>query len=200
MIKNVIFDIGMVLINFDWDSYIRGYFDEKTAEIVSDATWHSADWCKLDLGVPFDEVMECFIANAPEYEEQIRFIIEHIGECPERQKYAIPWVKELKAAGYNVYYLSNFFEYLVNAAPQVLDFRAYMDGGVFSYQEGIIKPDHAIYQLICDRYGLEKSECLFIDDSEKNVVGAREFGMNAFRFEGYEKNYREIMEIIGFNK
>lgn len=197
MIRSVIFDIGGVLADFDWDAYINRYFDKKTAEKVTSATWHNPDWEEFDKGIlSFDEVMKKLISSAPDYEKEIRFIMEHIGECPKLQPYTIPWINELKRSGVSVYYLSNYFEYLMNACPEAVSFTDHMDGGIFSCHEHITKPDTGIYLRLCSRYGLDPSECLFIDDRPVNTAGAVRSGMNAFLFESYEKNYHEIMEII----
>ena len=197
MIKNVIFDIGAVLIRFDWKSYVNRLFDEKTAQEVTRATWENPTWGELDRAViPFEEVLKQFIDTAPEYEQQIRQVMEHLGECTERTDYAIPWVEELKDKGYKVFFLSNYFEYLRNQSPEVLDFIPHMDGGVFSYQIHKVKPHAEIFDYICQRYDLRPEESLFIDDSQKNVDGARAFGMHALLFTTYEQSYPEIMAYL----
>ena len=60
-----------------------------------------------------------------------------------------------------------------------MDFLPLLDGGVFSCEEKLIKPDHAIYERIVEKYNLKPEECVFIDDSERNVIGARECGLYA---------------------
>lgn len=199
MIKNVIFDIGMVLISFEWDKYVHRLFnDEETERAVTEATWHNPTvWNELDKGVlTADDVCRRFMECAKGYERQVRTAFERMGECPVQQSYAVPWIKELKEMGKNVYFLSNYSFFLMDACPEALSFREHMDGGVFSCEEKLTKPDSAIYMRLCEKYGLTPSECLFIDDLEANVLGARECGFKAVRFECYEKNYGEIMEMI----
>lgn len=200
MIKNVIFDIGMVLISFDWDGFLTKLYGEKAAEVISKATWGNPTWSEFDRAVwSFDEVVDSFVKTAPEYESEIREALRRIGECPEKQPYAIPWVEELKAAGYRVYFLSNYFEYLENANRGILDFIPHMDGGVFSYQIHMTKPSAEIYDYICRKYDLSPGECLFIDDSAKNVAGARAFGMESIQFIDYETTYPVIKKFLGGN-
>ncbi|MGN1102184.1 MAG: HAD family hydrolase [Huintestinicola sp.] len=198
MIKNVIFDIGLVLIDFDWADFVHGIVnDEKAEKVINAATWGNKTWNELDRGVlPFDEVIKLFQKNATGYEKEIKLLFDRLGECPRRKPYAIPWIKELKAKGCGVYYLSNFFEYLMQEAPDVLDFIPYMDGGIFSCHEKITKPDPEIYRRLCAKYDLIPSECVFIDDSPANIESARKFGLNAVLFEGYEKAYSEVMGMI----
>lgn len=199
MIKNVIFDIGMVLITFNWDEYVHSLFkNDETEKAVTAATWHNPKiWNELDKGVlSAEEVCRLFEQSGKGYEKQIRLAFDRMGECPVQQPYAIPWIKELKAKGLNVYYLSNYSYYLMDVCPEALSFREHMDGGVFSCEEKLTKPDPKIYRRLCDKYGLVPSECLFIDDLTANVEGAESVGLNAVRFESYEKNYTEIMGII----
>jgi putative hydrolase of the HAD superfamily len=130
-------------------------------------------------------VLRLFTENAPEYADAIREALMRLGEAPTRQPYAIPWIESLKARGLCVYYLSNYFEFLMQEAPQVLDFIPHTAGGVFSCQEKLLKPDPAIYRVLCERYGLEPSECVFIDDTQINIDAAIAFGMRGIRFESY---------------
>lgn len=192
---NIIFDIGKVLIDFDFEGYAQGLFDSKTAAAVIEAAWHSPDWIELDRGVlTVEEVLKRFIARAPQYEREIRTAFAKIGACPQLKPDTIPMIKQLKAEGNKVYFLSNYFEYLIHAAPWALEFREYMDGGVFSCYEHQVKPDAAIFQILCDRYGLKKEESVFIDDSLPNVKGSEAFGIRAIHYTGQtpEQLHREI--------
>lgn len=197
MINTVIFDIGAVLTDFRWYNRMEQLFDKETARIVSAVMWENPDWQEFDkANLSDEEILKKFIAKAPDYESEIRLAFSKLGECQNKVDYAIPWIKELKAMGKKVLYLSNYFEYLMHVSPEAIDFIPYTDGGIFSCYEHIIKPDHEIFRRLCERYELDKSECLFIDDSARNVTGAESFGIRAYRFESYEKSYPEIMEII----
>ena len=93
-------------------------------------------------------------------------------------------------------FLSNYAEHTMNANPLPLDFLMYMDGGVFSCNEGFIKPDRRIYHILLERFGLVPEECVFLDDSKTNVIAAQTVGMNAIHFEGYEKARQELEEML----
>ena len=67
-----------------------------------------------------------------------------------------------------------------------------MDGGVFSCDVGLIKPEPEIYQLLCSKYGLKMEECVFIDDKQANTDAAKALGMQAITFRGYEEAVREL--------
>ena len=182
---NVIFDIGKVLIDFDFEDFVREMYGEETGQILIDAMWKNPDWARLDEGVLSDEeVLKLFIAKAPAYEKEIRTVFAKLGSCPRLRPTTIPMIDRLHAEGHRVYYLSNYFEYLIHAAPWALDFISHTDGGVFSCFEHVLKPDPRIYGIICERYGLRPAECVFIDDTLINVRGAEAVGIKAIHYTG----------------
>lgn len=192
---NIIFDIGKVLIDFDFEGFTERLFDPETAAAVTGAMWHNPDWAELDRGVLSDEqVLRLFISKAPAYEREIRTAFSKLGDCPKLKPTTIPMIKQLKAEGNKVYYLSNYFTYLMHVCPEALDFREYTDGGVFSCFEHELKPGHAIFQILCDRFSLKKEESVFIDDSLPNIRGSESFGIRAIHYTGQtpEELHREI--------
>lgn len=197
MIKTVIFDIGNVLMGFHWWPYIRSVFSEETAQIVTATIWKDGRWEEFDRGVLSDEeVVKRMIDAAPDYEKEIHTALERVGECMSRHEYAIPWVKQLKEMGYQVVFLSNYSEFLMRLKPEVLDFIPYMDGGLFSCHAKTVKPNRDIYEKLCEKYHLMPEECLFVDDNQANIEGAKTFGIHAVWFQGYEKSYEEVMNYL----
>ena len=82
------------------------------------------------------------------------------------------------------------------ANPRALDFLPYMDGGVFSCDEGVVKPDPRIYMIIIERFDLNPMECVFIDDSKANIMAAKALGMNVIHFEDYESAKNQLEEML----
>ena len=78
-----------------------------------------------------------------------------------------------------------------------MQFLKEMDGGILSFQEGIIKPDRAIYKLLCDRYKINPGEAVFLDDNAANIESARKFGLNAILFKNYEQAKEELEKYLG---
>ena len=199
MIKNVIFDIGNVLMNFAWQDYMRSLHNNDTEKIkaIDDAIWGHNYWQGLDRGeFSGEEATEKAVAVAPHLEKEIRETLAKAGQAMHKFAYAIPWLKELKDMGKSVYYLSNYSEFAMAANPAVLDFMPYMDGGVFSCFVKLAKPDHAIYRAIAEKYRLNPQECLFTDDMPENVKAAEECGFTAVLFEGYDISYPKIMDLV----
>lgn len=198
MIKNIIFDIGRVLVTFDPIQYVNSLgFDEETARAVVGAIFHDPLWIETDRGViPVEEFEDAFVANAPDYEPQIREAYRKMGGMIQLMPYTMSWMKGLKERGYRLYVLSNYGEYLFLKSKDRLDFMPYMDGAVISYQIQMIKPDQEIYEYILNKYGLLPEESVFIDDRPENVEGAKAVGMSGILFENFEQASGELEKML----
>ena len=194
----VIFDIGRVL--YEWDPRIlyerlipEGEALDAFLRDVVTVEWHF----QHDAGRPFAETSEELTAQFPEHADLIaqwgpRFI-DSIGP----QVTGMPaLVDELEAAGVPLYGLTNFAgeffpEFLAREAAMFDRFRDILVSG----DEKLVKPDPAIYRLALDRFGLEASRTVFIDDSAANVAGAASVGLIALHFTGEPKLRRELVEL-----
>lgn len=197
MIRNIIFDIGNVLTNFRWREFLEDKgFDEAMVERIAKASVQTPLWNEIDRGVwDVEELMQAFIAKDPEIEPQLRRAYGNVTGMVTKREYAIPWIQELKAKGYGVYYLSNFSEKAYVDCADALDFMPYTDGGILSYQEKIIKPDPEIYRLLLSRYSLKAEESVFLDDTAANVEAAGAVGLYGIRFETKEQAEEELREL-----
>lgn len=188
MIKNIILDVGKVLV--EWDpqyAFEKLGFDEKTSEQVAKATVASPDWNELDRSEKSDEeLLAKFIANAPEYEKEIRAVWENIGLSIWQYDYARPWILNMKRCGYHVYILSNYSRWGYENTREALSFLADTDGALFSFQVRQVKPEPEIYQSLFQKYNLKAEECIFLDDRQDNIDGAKAQGMEGICFTGYE--------------
>ena len=97
-------------------------------------------------------------------------------------KRAETWMQQGKARGDKVYAITNFSREKWAECLVRFPFLQSFDGVVVSAHERMLKPERAIYEVLFDRYGLKAGDCIFVDDSEKNVVGARAAGMRAVHF------------------
>jgi 2-haloacid dehalogenase len=100
------------------------------------------------------------------------------GEVPG----SVAILERLREAGVPLYAITNFSSEKFAEAQARFPFLTRFIDVVVSAEEGLLKPDPAIYRRLLDRNGLAASDCLFIDDSEKNVIGARAVGMRAHHF------------------
>lgn len=197
MIKNIVFDIGNVLTYYTWESHIHSFgFSEAVRERVIRATVKSEAWNEFDRGVLDDEeVIGLLVQNDPGVEKEIRRMMENVGGLVSKADYAIPWIQELKGKGYHVYYLSNFSFKAEKECSHALDFMPYMDGGILSCKEKLIKPQPEIYARLLEIYDLIADECVFLDDLDVNVRAAKAAGLHGILFTTREAALRELAEL-----
>lgn len=196
-IRNVIFDVGCVLVDFDWKSYVDKFnFPEEKRNRIVNATFKSPVWDERDRGLYDEEeyVRQC-VELAPEYESDIREVMRRTPECIHRMPYAETWVKYLKSRGYNLYILSNYSHYMVEKNKKEMPFLKYMDGVMFSCDVNMLKPEHQIYENLLETFGLKADECVFIDDREENCQGARNVGIQAIQFTGFRQVTAELEKM-----
>ena len=176
--NTVIFDLGNVLVNYDWETFLRTFqFDEETFHTVAHAMFLSDVWQKGDAGLSPSEELRLFIEETPLYEQEIRMVYEKLGGCISKYKYTDRLIEHFREKGYRIYYLSNYSEDLYNKTRESLSFIESFDGGVFSYREKCLKPDKTIYRILLERYQIIPGEALFLDDREENVRAAQELGI-----------------------
>lgn len=199
MINTVIFDIGMVLVYFRWKELFAdlGFKGEKF-DRIAEATVHNPWWNEFDKGLmSVEEVVDKYAQTAPEYEAEITKIYDHSNQFIEVFDYTDSWIHELKERGYKVYVLSNWSEPAYEANKDThMSFLKEMDGGILSFREGLIKPDRAIYQLLCERYQINPKEAVFLDDNVRNIESAKEFGLNTILFKNYQQAREELEKYL----
>ena len=199
MINTIVFDIGNVLAAFCWQKMLHGFgLEGEEFERMADATVRHQGWLDLDQGIiTTEEAIEQFAAAAPEFRPLIERIYEDPTQMIQKYDYAIPWIKELKERGYKIYILSNWSKPAYDACKHSeINFLPLVDGAILSYQELVIKPDKKIYDILCERYNINPSEAVFLDDSKPNVIAAKEYGMQAIHFQSYEQGRAELEEIL----
>ena len=200
MIKNIVLDVGMVLVDWDWEGLFRylGYDEEEVLWDLAHYTVLSKRWLEWDRSIKSDEqLLDEMLMVAPIYENEITNIIDHIGEAVQPYRYTKPWIRELKDAGYKVYILSNYSRDLYNKTiEEELDFLPLTDGALFSWQCHYIKPEPEIYETLFKQFDLEPKECVFLDDRQENLDAAEKFGMKTILFEDYEEASEKLSQLL----
>ena len=197
-IKNIVFDVGMVLINFCWEKHCRNLgFDETIIRAFETNMIYSEYWSRLDEGtLEESDAIKEFIKSMPRYQKEVELFWEQPENFVEEYDYATPMIAELKEKGYGVYLLSNYPLNMYKLHWPAFKFYSLVDGYVVSAVEKMKKPDPAIYELLCNRYHLKPQECLFIDDRQVNVDAAIQVGMEAVLFENYTALQEYFKEIL----
>lgn len=181
-IKNIIFDIGNVILNFDvMDILPKFTTNDNEKRFILDTVINSPEWLQyalIDTGYisrsdaisiledrtnhKHDELIETFLTGYTKYS----LINENV----------IDIIENLKNNGYRIYLLSNINKHTHDSIRSSKLFTL-VDGYVFSYLEHKVKPYESIYLELLSRYELEPNECLFIDDKEQNVITANSLGI-----------------------
>lgn len=197
MIKNIIFDFGGVLLDWNPRYLYKSYFnnDEEMEHFLADIC--NGEWnIKQDAGRPFAEAVKELQAKFPDYAEAIQMYDddwEKMLKCelPE----SIDLLKKLKSMGYGIYGLTNWSAEKIGYAFANYSFFSLFDGIVVSGVEKVVKPDRKIYEILLERYSLKPGECVFIDDNQDNVDIAKVLGINAIRFDNIG-NVKEHLETL----
>ena len=200
MIRNIVFDMGKVLIDFNPDSFMdhAGITDPADRKIVRQELFSSIEWAQMDMGIATEDSIEsAVLSRVPEHlRERTRHLL-HKWYIPRRM---IPgmedMVRRLKEAGYGIYLLSNAS---VNQPVywNQLPVSRYFDGVMISAFVKTVKPCPDIYRLFTGKFGLKEEECLFVDDAPINVAGAVACGWQGIVFYGDADQLETKMKDMG---
>lgn len=181
MYKNIIFDVGEVLLTYDWRFCLEkaGVQYDEAIELW-EMLFTMDRWAEFDLGVrSYWDVVEDICSEIPKYEKELRVFFSNMDDMPIDRPKVWEEIKGLKENGYKLYVLSNYSEIMFQAHSKGKPFMDYMDGAIFSYMVHINKPDEGIYKALLDKYSLMPAECVFFDDREANTEAARKLGIDS---------------------
>ena len=197
MIRNIVFDIGNVLIGFDAMDYLVSLFGKEMAVRIAQAVFGSGYWQELDIArLSVEEILELFYSGAPDLRDEIKESFDRIGECVTKLEWPVPLVDSLKDKGYGVYFLSNMSEHVKDSNRSAFEFVSHMDGGIWSCDVHTIKPDTEIYKILFEKYGLIPEECLFIDDHKENIDIGKKLGMKGIVFRDHDQLTADLSKAL----
>lgn len=199
MIRNIVFDMGQVLIHFDWDRFVsRLGLPPEDRRLLTNELFQSLEWPRLDRGViTYRQAHEAVCQRLPARLHGAAWeLLTGWYEPILPMEGMAELVGQLKAAGYGIYLLSNttcrFSEYW----PQVPG-HEYFDGLLLSFEYGLLKPERAIYLSLFDRFRLQPEECFFVDDQPSNIEEAFRCGMPGAVFHGDAEDLRVNLRRAG---
>ena len=195
MIRNVVFDLGGVVLGRDFNR-LAELLDKTFSFISGSGLDFPTYWSEFDRGMyTRAEVTELLAADkgctVEQADRPIQDLLDLLYEVPETKAL----VKELKAAGYGLYILSNmsreFYEHI--SRQEVF---GYFDGAVVSCYEHVNKPDERIYRILSERYGLVPSETIFADDKKINTDAAAILGFHTVTFDASGNGVEQIRRLL----
>ncbi len=194
MIKNIVFDLGNVLVSFKPAEYFdKKNYPQNIKETILADIFGSKEWLMLDNGdISTREAIEGISLKSTMKKEEITHIFNLRSDLIFPIDQNVRVLPELKKQGFRLYFLSNFPMDIFEEVKTGYYFFKYFDGGVISAEAKASKPDSRIYNILLDKYSLIPEECLFIDDLEINVKAAEETGMKGLVTFGLIGISREI--------
>ena len=196
MIKNIIFDMGNVIFNYDRDYLLHHFYNGKDFDLLKEKTfknWELLDEDAISLDEYYENVKKELPFPLSLYALSALKTWEYFMDY---NKEVISLIQELKQNGYKLFILSNITKHFVNVQYKFPILKEF-DGLVFSSLIKVVKPNKEIYEYLLEKYNLNPKECIFIDDTKKNLAGAARFGIKTFHF---QSNANDLSDFILNNK
>lgn len=199
MIRNIVFDMGNVLIRFDRDYFIsRLGIEGEDADLLKREVFLSLEWARMDRGSMTDEeAAKSVCTRLPQHLHDAAQKLVSMWDrpiLPIEGMYEL--VEELKANGYGIYLLSNASFRQHDYWPRIAESK-FFDGTLISADEKVVKPQPEIYRLLLERFDLKAEECFFIDDVPANIEGAFYCGIPGAVFHGSASLLRRDLRAAG---
>ncbi len=202
MIRNIVFDMGNVILRFDPAYFIRreGITAPEDTRVLMNEIFRSAEWALMDLGEMDEESAEPVLRKRiPERLWQAAHrLLFNWADAGETIPGMTELAEKLKESGYPLYLLSNAsfaqHEYWARVPVSRL-----FSGTLISCDYHVVKPSREIYRIFTDRFALKPEECLFIDDSHVNIAGAVREGWEGIVFHGDAHELECRMREKGIN-
>ena len=199
-IKNVIFDLGGVLIDWNPDKVYKDVFNNDSEKMIHFYTKIcTQDWNEnQDAGYPMAKATEERVELFPEYEREIRMFYGRWDDMLGDQiQGTVDILKKLSDdPKYKVVALTNWSHETFPKAIAKFSFLKWFEGILVSGEEKTRKPFPEIYELTLSKFNLKAGESLFIDDNLRNIEAARKFGIHSIHFQSPEQLNKELGAYI----
>lgn len=199
MYKNIIFDLGGVVVDFNPRDFLLDYFMNKTAEdAVYDLTFGSKEWEDLDAGlITRAAANRIMLENAAQVGRtfEVQTVIDEWEKILHTKRSTVKTMMQLKLAGYHLYYLSNIAADTMEHIRE-REFFPLFDGGIASCDVHVNKPDPKIYTLLMQKCHLVYEESIFVDDSRANAQAAYNLGITGILYKN-KKSFNRALERCG---
>lgn len=198
MIKNLIFDFGKVLVDYDFEVFFRHHIPDDVRRHQFYLLLHDQlvqQQVDREL-IPFDDLVSKLMADNPQFATELSVFRDRYTEIVTNE---VPGMLALlsryREQGFMLYGLTNWCSRVHQTMAQFPIFQL-LHGWVISSEEHLIKPEPEIYQCLCSRYNLRPEECVFTDDRMENVEGARKVGMQAVLFQSAQQFDHELSSLL----
>lgn len=199
MYKNIIFDFGGVVVQFNPKDFLMDHFMNKHAEeITYELTFGSQEWQDLDRGIiTREEGNAAMLENAARVNRvfEVQTVIDEWPSILRTKDSTVHIMQKLKAAGYRLYYLTNIPADIMDELRQ-REWFSLFDGGVASCDVHLCKPEPAIYTTLMQTCNLAYDESIFIDDNKINAQAAYNLGITGILYKN-PKSFERALRACG---
>jgi putative hydrolase of the HAD superfamily len=199
MIRNIIFDLGNVLLSWKPDDYLRmnGYVDSHRTLIMNEIV-RSREWLMIDNGdISLNEAAERIAARTSLTIPEILAVFDLRTSILFPLHRNIKVLPELKKRGFRLYYLSNFPDDIFDEIREKYNMFSYFDGGIISARVKVSKPDPGIFMILMEKYSLLPEESLFIDDVAVNSDAAESVGISGIHLSEPDLLHETLRKRLG---
>ena len=199
MIKNIVFDMGNVLISFDAERYTARFVpDPADYPLIRRELFRSVEWIQMDRGTITDEeAVKSVCSRLPaRLHQAVQDILDNWHQDIPPLDGIYELVKELKEKGYGIYLLSNTSSRFYNFRKNIPALR-FFDGEFISADCHLVKPEPGIYEKFLAQFALDGAQCVFIDDVPLNVEGAVRCGIHGVVYHGSPDLLRQQLRQMG---
>lgn len=196
-IKNIVFDVGNVLVQWNPVSVISNTFPEIQDPLhLAEQIFRTAFWLDLNLGkISEQEAIQKFHHLLNVDKKTLEMLMQKAKESLLPVTGSIELVKDLHEAGYPLYVITDNTKEIMSHLKQKYDFWNLFLGVVVSAEIGHLKPSPHIYKYLLETYHLRAEETLFLDDIEANVKGAKAVDMVSIQFTTVEKCILDLKKL-----
>jgi len=197
-VRNVIFDFGGVLVNWQPETIIAGFYAEPALrDAIRTHGFQHDDWLEMDRGT-LDEptVIRRLAARMARPEAEMAALFDHVRASLTPIEPTVALLAELHEQGYRLYGLSNMSASIFEHLRSLHAFFDLFHGIVVSAAVKSVKPEPAIYEQLRSQFALDFGESVFIDDLPRNVESARRLGLPAIQFQSTAQVRRELEPLL----
>ena len=185
MIRDIVFDFGGVLVQYDFQGFFARLLgsEDQARQFMSQVLTEENNGRLDKADKPFDQYMSEWKQQWPHFAHAIDLLDKRYTDIFTAEMPGIVCLMEqLKAKGYRLLGLSNWSTKVFDVMRKFPKPFALLDGSLISYQVHLLKPNEAIYEAFCHKFGAKPDECLFIDDKPENIMGAKRAGWKGMVF------------------
>lgn len=175
MIKNILFDMGNVIMRWDPQLFLARYpLSEDDKKLLLNEVFHSFEWVQLDRGsLDDEEALASMLLRIPDrLHDTARLLVTAWDDPMPPMEDTLQIIRELSEQGYGLYLLSNASRRHPDYWSKIPVSDCFGDRLFISALQGVLKPDPAYFEKALSLFGLAREECVFIDDNPSNVEGA----------------------------